>query len=165
MYKQNNSNCTIGFRNKHMLFFNLFPMKNLQIWQKLYMHADLNLTLVRIISKFRCVVLLCIFRYWVPCCDVRYDFLITTMFGSSLLSVVCSRAHVLFTLLCLFANSGIQHIVFYFIFNFWGGCLFCFVLFLFFFLVFYGGVFVLCTLCCSFSRLSFFDCPFGMRIL
>ena len=111
----------------------------------------------------RCVVLLCIFRYRVPCCDVRYDFLITTMFGSSLLSVVCSRAHVLFTLLCLFANSGIQHIVFYF--NFFGGVGGggCFVLFLLFF--FLGGVFVLCTLCCSFSRFSFFDCPFGMRIL
>ena len=74
----------------------------------------------------RCVVLLYIFRYWVPCCDVRYDFLITTMFGSSLLSVVCSRAHVLFTLLCLFANSDIQHILFYFIFIFfWGGSSSC----------------------------------------
>jgi hypothetical protein len=30
------------------------------------------------------------------------------MSGSSVPSVVCSRAHVLFTLLCLFANSGIQ---------------------------------------------------------
>jgi hypothetical protein len=58
-----------------------------------------------------CAVLLCVFMFWVPCCDVRYEFLITTMFSSSLPSVVCCRAHVLFTLLCLLANSGIQHIV------------------------------------------------------
>jgi hypothetical protein len=31
-----------------------------------------------------CVVLLCVFTYLVPCCDVRYDFHIKTMFGSSL---------------------------------------------------------------------------------
>ena len=45
-----------------------------------------------------CVSRLCIFMFWVPCCDVRYDFSIKTMFGSSLPSVVCSSAHVLFTL-------------------------------------------------------------------
>jgi hypothetical protein len=44
------------------------------------------------------VVLLCICTFWVSCRDVRYDFCITTMFGSSLLPVVCRRAHVLFTL-------------------------------------------------------------------
>ena len=32
----------------------------------------------------------------VPCCDVRCDFRMQTMFGSSLPPVVCSRAHVLF---------------------------------------------------------------------
>jgi hypothetical protein len=31
--KQNNSNSTIGFRNKQMLFLNLFPMKSIQISQ------------------------------------------------------------------------------------------------------------------------------------
>ena len=45
-----------------------------------------------------CVVILCVIRFWVPCCDVRYDFRIKTMFGSSLPPVVCRRAHVLFTL-------------------------------------------------------------------
>ena len=34
----------------------------------------------------------------VPCCDVRYDFHIKTMFGSSLCPVVCRRVHILFTL-------------------------------------------------------------------
>jgi hypothetical protein len=45
-----------------------------------------------------CVVLLCVFTFGVQCCDVRYDFYIKTMFGSSLSSVLCMRAYVLFTL-------------------------------------------------------------------
>jgi hypothetical protein len=45
-----------------------------------------------------CVILLCVLTFFVPCCDVCYDFHIKTMFGSSLLPVVCRRAHVLFTL-------------------------------------------------------------------
>ena len=51
------------------------------------------------------------------------------MFGSSLPSVVCRRAHVVFTFLCLLTYYFVQHIL----------C-FCFVLFFF----------VLCTLCCQF---------------
>ena len=35
------------------------------------------------------VVLLCVFRFWVPCCDVRYDVHMITMFGSSLTPIVC----------------------------------------------------------------------------
>ena len=38
------------------------------------------------------------FTFWVPCCDVRYDFHIKTMFGSSLSPVVCRRVHIIFTL-------------------------------------------------------------------
>ena len=41
---------------------------------------------------------LCVFTFWDPCCDVRYDFRIETMFGSSLPLVVCRSPHVLFTL-------------------------------------------------------------------
>ena len=33
-----------------------------------------------------------------PSCDIRYDFRMKTMFGSSLPPVVCMRSHVLFTL-------------------------------------------------------------------
>ena len=44
-----------------------------------------------------CALLLYFFTFLLPCCDVRYDFRITTMFGSSLPPVVCRRAHVLFT--------------------------------------------------------------------
>jgi hypothetical protein len=50
-----------------------------------------------------CVVLLCVFTFLVPCCNVRYDFQINTMFGSALPPVVCTRSHVLFT------HSGVQH--------------------------------------------------------
>ena len=39
-----------------------------------------------------------VFTVWVPYCDVRYDFRIITIFGSSLLPVVCRGTHVLFTL-------------------------------------------------------------------
>jgi hypothetical protein len=49
-------------------------------------------------SWFFCVVLLCVLTFWVPCCDVRYDFRINSIFGSSLSPVVCRRVHVLFTL-------------------------------------------------------------------
>ena len=44
------------------------------------------------------LVLLCVFTFWVPCCDIRYDFRIKSMFSSSLPPVICRRAHVLFTL-------------------------------------------------------------------
>jgi len=48
-------------------------------------------------------VLLCVFTFWVPCfCDVRYHFRIKTMFGSSLLPVVCRRAHAWITLFVSF---------------------------------------------------------------
>ena len=46
----------------------------------------------------------------VSCCDVRNDFRINMMFGSSLLPVVCSRAHIL-RYLCLFAHSSVKHIL------------------------------------------------------
>ena len=57
-------------------------------------------------------------------CDIRYDFRIKTMFGSSLAPIVCRRDHVLLT---LFVFSGVQYIL-------------CCVFVLFFT--------VLCTLCC-----------------
>jgi hypothetical protein len=51
---------------------------------------------VLLIFLFFYFVLLCIFTFWVPCCDVSYDFSIKIMFGSSLPLVICKRAHVLF---------------------------------------------------------------------
>ena len=56
-----------------------------------------------------CVVLLCVFTFWVPWCGVRYDVHTKTTFGSSLPEVVCRRVHVYY--LCLFAYRGVQHIL------------------------------------------------------
>jgi len=115
------------------------------------------------------VVLLCVFTFWVLCCDVRYDFRIITMFSSFLHPVVCRRTHVLFTLF-LFAcivMSNTYCVVF----------LFCFSSSYVSYVASFSGlpfliapsVFsniylscVLCTLCCQFLwiGLSFFDCPF-----
>jgi len=36
--------------------------------------------------------------FWIPCCDVHYDFCIKIMLSSSLSPVLCRRVHVLFTL-------------------------------------------------------------------
>ena len=75
---------------------------------------------------FFCVVILCVFTFCVPCCDVRYDFRIKTMFGSSLPPIVCRWFMSYWRYLCLFAYSGVQHIL---------RCVF---------------IFVFCTLCCQF---------------
>ena len=41
-----------------------------------------------------CVVLLCVLTFFTPCCGVRYDVRIITMFGSSLPPAVSRRVHV-----------------------------------------------------------------------
>ena len=48
---------------------------------------------------------LCVITFYVPCCDVRYDFHIYTMFGSSFPPAVCRRTHVL--LCCL--GLSVEH--------------------------------------------------------
>ena len=49
--------------------------------------------------------LLCVFTFCVPCCDVRYDFCIETMFSSSL-------PPCLIYVICVYLrNGGIQHIL------------------------------------------------------
>ena len=55
------------------------------------------------------VVLVCVFTFFVPCCDVRYNFRIQT-FGSFLPPIVLRRAYVAFTLfVCV--HSSAQHIL------------------------------------------------------
>ena len=87
-----------------------------------------------IFDKNFCVVLLGVFTFWVPCCDLCYDFRIKTIFGLSLPLVVCRRVHVLFTFLCVYLC--IVHVV---------SKTLCWVFILFFF--------VLCTLYCQFLRI------------
>ena len=49
-----------------------------------------------------------VFTFWVPCCDVRYEFRIKTIFGSSFPRVFCRTAGFL---LLLFAYIDVQHIL------------------------------------------------------
>ena len=53
-------------------------------------------------AHFVYVVLLCVVTFWVPCCHVRYDFHIKTVFGSSFPPVVCRRAYVFTLFMFLF---------------------------------------------------------------
>ena len=70
-----------------------------------------SMRILNISKKMYCLIM-CIY-VWVPCRDVRYDFHINTMFGSSLPPVVCRRDHVLFVggimsclhCLCLFVGG------------------------------------------------------------
>ena len=78
----------------------------------------------------------------VPCCDVRYDSRIKTMFGGSSLPPVYGRTHVPFTFVrvCLrIVESNSYCDVFLFCFS--SSCV---------------------PYVASFSGLSFFDCPFGI---
>ena len=52
-----------------------------------------------------------VFTFSVPCCNVRYDFGIKTMFGSSLPPVGCRRVHFLFMLVVLFIYGGAHHVL------------------------------------------------------
>jgi hypothetical protein len=59
----------------------------------IYYNNDFNIE-----WKYSLLILLCVFTFWIPNCDVRYDFSIKTMFGSSVSPVVCRSVHVLFSL-------------------------------------------------------------------
>jgi hypothetical protein len=90
---------------------------------------------VHVAHIFSCYVSL---RPWIPCCDVRYDFRMNTMFGSCLPPVVYMKTRVLFPL-------------FVFVYALW--CPTYIVLFIaLFFFVF----------CARFSGLCIFDCSFGI---
>jgi len=58
-----------------------------------------------------CVVLLCAFTFWVSCCDVRYDFRMESMYGSSLPPVVCEGSVSCLCHLCLFACDVVQRVL------------------------------------------------------
>jgi hypothetical protein len=84
-----------------------------------------------------CIVLLCVFTFWVLCCDVRYDFCIKKIFGLSLPPVVVGFVSYLRCLCAVVSDT----------------CCFCFV--------------CLHLVSCvpgvaSFSGLSIFSCPFGI---
>jgi hypothetical protein len=65
---------------------------------------------VMLIVLVFCVVVLCVFMLYVPCCDVRYVFRINTMFDSSLHPVVCEGAPILITLFVFVCGGGVRHV-------------------------------------------------------
>ena len=68
---------------------------------------------VRVVPLFSfSVVLFCVLMFWVPCCDLRYDVRIQTMFGSSLPPGACRRAESFLRYLCLVAYRCILCCVF-----------------------------------------------------
>ena len=85
-------------------------------------------------SFFFCVVLLCVFTFWVLCCDARYNFRINTTYLRLFGLVSYLRW------LCLLTYSGVQHILY------WCFCL-C-------------SSWVPCVV--SFSGLSIYDCLFSI---
>ena len=58
--------------------------------------------------SFLCCPIMCFYVLSSVFCDVRYDFRIQMVFGSSLPPVVCRRDQILFA---RFAYSGVQHIL------------------------------------------------------
>jgi hypothetical protein len=89
-----------------------------------------------------CVILLYVVTFSVPSCDVRYDFRIKRCSVRLYLQLFVGGLMSYLRYVCLFACDGVQHIV----------C--C-------------GFFCLRLVSCvpnfaSFSRLSIFDCPFGI---
>jgi hypothetical protein len=66
----------------------------------IWVHPRLFGGSVLLIALVFCVVLFCVFTIWIPCCDVRYDFRVKTMFGLVLPPVVCRRAYCLIYVIC-----------------------------------------------------------------
>jgi len=84
-----NNSCTpyYALRFNMMAFFSLYLWKIMGCLFCVFAHSNVQyFVLSNVITSF------------VLCCDVRYDFRIKTMFGSSWPPVVYMRAHVLFTL-------------------------------------------------------------------
>jgi hypothetical protein len=65
-----------------------------------------------------CVVLFCVFTFWVPCCDVRCDFHIKRCSIRRYLQLFARRCKSYLRCLCLFLYSGVQHISCYVCFRF-----------------------------------------------
>ena len=83
-----------------------------------------------------CVVLLCIFTFWVPYCDVRYDFHIRTIFGSYL-PLVDSWLFYFCVCLCIVVSNTYCVV---FLFHLFSSC-------------------ILCTPCCQFLWIVHFWLP------
>ena len=87
---------TITFKSKPLVFVNT-AVDNAMFYLRFHLRFYGGIRVTHLFG-FICHVLLFVFTSRVPCSDLHYDFHIKTMFGSSLLPVVCRSAHVLFTL-------------------------------------------------------------------
>jgi hypothetical protein len=65
-----------------------------------------------------CVVLSCVFTFWVRCCDVRYDFRIKRCSVRLYIRLFVGGIMSYLRYLCLFTHSGVQHILCCFLFCF-----------------------------------------------
>ena len=128
--------CSFFFRNLSLkIYLTLQALAN--GFDGLYYNRSKPLNIVLVF----CVVILCVFTFWVPYCDVCYDFAWKLCSFRVYLQLFVGWLMSYLRYLCLFANSGVQHIL----------C--C---------VFGWFVFVLCTLCCQFLWIVHFACPFGI---
>ena len=66
---------------------------------------------VRVSHCSFCVVLVSVFMFWVLCCDVRYDFRIKTTCGCLYLQLFVGWLMSYLRYSCMFAHSGVQHIL------------------------------------------------------
>jgi hypothetical protein len=84
-----------------MTFFSTFTRRSLL--QKGVMSTKL----------FVCVVLLCVFTFRVPCANIRYDFHIKRCWVRLYLLLFVEGLMFYLRYLCLFAHSGVQHILYW----------------------------------------------------
>ena len=94
-----------------------------------WVHPSVLVRSVLLIVLVFCVVLLCVFAFWVPCCDVHYDFAWKRCSIRLYLQLFVGELMFYLRYSCLIAYSDVQHTI-------------CCDFALFFF--------VLCTLCCQF---------------
>ena len=82
-----------------------------------------NMPQINTVNRYIYIWLWLSYKLCVPCCDVRYDFRIKTMFGSSLPTVGCRMVHVLFKLFVFVCAYWCPtHIVLCFLFCFSSSC-------------------------------------------
>ena len=62
-------------------------------------------------SSIMCLCVLRVFRYWVPCCEIRYHFRIKRCSVRLYLQLLVGWPMSYLRYLCLFAHSSIQHIM------------------------------------------------------
>ena len=101
--------CSCYQRNLRNAHFVLLPyFKHIVLFNKKQLDRTQLSQLRNVFCNF---VLLYVFILLFPWCNACYVFRIKTTFGLSQLPFLCRRYHDLLCCLCLFARSGVQHVV------------------------------------------------------